>query len=156
MVNQLRSLLVCVLLSHWGGLAASTVLSSLLYSQIGLAISISYGCFLLGIFLFRQPCHSDLPSLQIATDSVLLDMADAESALGLGRSMHCWRWVVFPPEKPIKRHVLWFPKGFSHGNTKSVSERKIRETHYVFLLVMPKFSSVQFSSIFCQTENWTD
>ena len=33
-------------------------------------------------------------------------------------SLHCWHWVVFPPEKPISRHVLWFLKGFSHGNTK--------------------------------------
>jgi len=52
-------------------------------------------------------------------------------------SIHCWHWVVFPPEKPIKRHILWFPKGFPHGNTKSVSERKIRETHYVFLSGFP-------------------
>jgi len=43
----------------------------------------------------------------------------------------------FPPEKPIKRHVLWFLKGFSHRNTKSVSERKIPETHYVFLSGFP-------------------
>ena len=50
---------------------------------------------------------------------------------------HCWHWVVFPPEKPISRHVLWFLKGFSHGNTKGVSERKIWETHYVFLSCFP-------------------
>jgi len=40
--------------------------------------------------------------------------------------------MVFSPEKPISRHVLWFLKGFSHGNTKGVSERNIWETHYVF------------------------
>jgi len=50
---------------------------------------------------------------------------------------HCWHWVVFPPEKPIYRHVLWFLKGFSHGNTKGVSERKIWETPYVFLSCFP-------------------
>ena len=50
---------------------------------------------------------------------------------------HCWHWVVFPPEKPISRHVLWFLKGFSHGNTKGVSERKLWETHYVFLSCFP-------------------
>jgi len=24
----------------------------------------------------------------------------------LNFSIHCWRWVVFPLEKPIKRHIL--------------------------------------------------
>jgi len=50
---------------------------------------------------------------------------------------HCWHWVVFPPEKPIYRNVLWFLKGFSHGNTKGVSEKKIWGTHYVFLSRFP-------------------
>ena len=31
---------------------------------------------------------------------------------------HCRHWVVFPPEKPISRHVLWFLKGFFHGTQR--------------------------------------
>jgi len=45
---------------------------------------------------------------------------------------HCWHWVVFPPEKPISRHVLWFLKGFSHVNTKVVSQIFLSETLFVF------------------------
>jgi len=45
---------------------------------------------------------------------------------GARRTVHCWHWVLFLWEKPISRHVLWFSKGFFHGNTKSVSERKIQ------------------------------
>jgi len=32
----------------------------------------------------------------------------------------------FPWKNPLRDMFLWFPKGFSHGNTKSVSERKIQ------------------------------
>ena len=39
----------------------------------------------------------------------------------------------FPGKKPISRQVLCFQKGFSHGNTKSIFERKIKETCNVFL-----------------------
>ena len=46
---------------------------------------------------------------------------------------HCWHQVVFPSEKPIGKHIMWFPKDFSGENTKSFSERKIWETHEMFL-----------------------
>jgi len=48
---------------------------------------------------------------------------------------HCWHWVVFPPEKPISRHVLWFLKGFSHGNTKGVSFMFLIDRFFVFLKI---------------------
>jgi len=49
--------------------------------------------------------------------------------------LHCWRRVVFPLEKPIKRHILWFPKGLSHGNTKCVSFRFPIDKFFVFLKI---------------------
>jgi len=53
---------------------------------------------------------------------------------------HGWRRVVFPLEKPIKRHILWFPKGFSHGkknprNTLCVSFRFPIDKFFVFLKI---------------------
>jgi len=39
----------------------------------------------------------------------------------------------FPWKNPLRDTFC----NFSHGNTKSVSERKIRETHYVFLSGFP-------------------
>ena len=50
-----------------------------------------------------------------------------------GEFKHPWHWVVFPWEQPISRQVLCFQKGFSHVNTKTISERKIKETCDVFL-----------------------
>jgi hypothetical protein len=65
---------------------------------------------------------------------------------------HCWRQVLFPSEKPICKHVLWFPKGFSHGNTKSVSERKIRETHDMFLGYFQRIFFLFLSRFFFQKQ----
>jgi len=39
-------------------------------------------------------------------------------------SNHCWHRVVFPLEKPISRHVLWFPKGFPMETQKVFLKEK--------------------------------
>jgi len=41
----------------------------------------------------------------------------------LPSSSHCWRRVVFPPEKPIKRHIMCF-SNFPFRNTLCVSMGK--------------------------------
>jgi len=86
---------------------------------------------------YHQPPSSDLyrtsvgihPLLQYHQQVIILIIAITNQH----HALHCWHWMVFPWEKPISRQVLCFPKGFSHENTKSISERKIKETCNVFL-----------------------